>query len=388
MTRYPADRIIGGSGFTKIPADRFKDRSAAYDRHRPLVEGRSHFPQPQESNPEILAAPAAMHPTLLGDSLGLHRVLAEIEMVAPTTATVLINGETGVGKELVARSIHERSPRFDHAMVTVNCTAVPRDLFESEFFGHVRGAFSGASRDRMGRLLLADGGTLFLDEVGDLPLEIQPKLLRVLEEGEFEAVGDDITQRIGIRVIAASNRDLEETIRAGQFREDLFYRLNVFPIEVPPLRERKGDIGILAVAFLEAACDRFDRICPALTEGQLSQLSDYDWPGNVRELQNIVDRAVIRAPHGNLQFDIPNHRRGSACEPPVDRCASRGEVEVVRDDEMKRRERENLAAALRHCCGKIYGPGGAANLLGIPPTTLNARLKKLGLKDFKTPDET
>jgi transcriptional regulator with GAF, ATPase, and Fis domain len=316
-------------------------------------------------------------------------VLAEIEMVAPTNATVLINGETGVGKELVARSIHERSPRYDHAMVTVNCTAVPRDLFESEFFGHVRGAFSGALRDRMGRFLLADGGTLFLDEVGDLPLEMQPKLLRVLEEGEFEAVGDDTTHRIGVRIIAASNRDLEGAIRAGQFREDLYYRLNVFPIEVPPLRERKADIAILAVAFLEAACSRFHRICPVLTQGQLWQLSDYEWPGNVRELQNIVDRAVIKAPHGNLQFDVPNHPGGSAREqPPGDSASSGscGQVAVVKADEMKRRERENLAAALRQCCGKIYGPGGAADLLGIPPTTLNARVKKLGLKDFKLLD--
>jgi transcriptional regulator with GAF, ATPase, and Fis domain len=333
--------------------------------------------------------PIAIHTTLLGDSLSLHRVLAEIEMVAPTNATVLINGETGVGKELVARCIHERSPRYDHAMVTVNCTAVPRDLFESEFFGHVRGAFSGALRDRMGRFLLADGGTLFLDEVGDLPLEMQPKLLRVLEEGEFEAVGDDTTRRIGVRVIAASNRDLEGAIRAGQFREDLYYRLNVFPIEVPPLRERKADIAILAVAFIEAACSRFHRTCPVLTQGQLWQLSDYEWPGNVRELQNVVDRAVIKAPQGNLQFDVPNHPGRSAREqPPGDSASSGscGQVAVVKADEMKRRERENLAAALRQCCGKIYGPGGAADLLGIPPTTLNARVKKLGLKDFKLLD--
>ncbi len=304
-------------------------------------------------------------------------------MVAPTSATVLINGETGVGKELVARSIHDHSPRCDHAMVTVNCTAVPRDLFESEFFGHVRGAFSGALRDRIGRVSLADGGTLFLDEVGDLPLEMQPKLLRVLEQGEFEAVGDDTTRRSGVRVIAASNRDLGGAIRAGRFRQDLFYRLNVFPIEVPPLRARRTDIAILAIAFLEAACERFHRAGQVLTDEQLRQLSDYEWPGNVRELQNIVDRAVIRLPYGNLQFDIPHEGGRPVFEQPAQDSEPPGDGEVVRADEMKRRENENLAAALRQCGGRIYGAGGAADLLGLPPTTLNARIKKLGLKHSK-----
>ncbi len=308
-------------------------------------------------------------------------------MVAATDATVLILGETGVGKELVAQGIHQHSLRHDRPMVTVNCTAIPRELFESEFFGHVRGAFSGALRDRTGRFLLADGGTLFLDEVGDLSLEMQPKLLRVLEEGEFEAVGDDTTRHIGVRVIAASNRDLSEAIRAGRFREDLFYRLNVFPIEVPPLRERKTDIAILALAFIEAACDRFHRSRPNLSEGQLQELSDYEWPGNVRELQNVIERAVIRASDGNFKLQLPSRHDQPApmqphpVEPPSD------QVKVVRDDEMKRRERENIAAALRQSGGKIYGSGGAADLLGIPPTTFTARVKKLGLKQLKAHTE-
>ncbi len=240
-------------------------------------------------------------------------------MVAPTDATVLIRGETGVGKELVAQRIHQHSLRHDHRMVTVNCTAVPRELFESEFFGHVRGAFSGALRDRTGRFQLADGGTLFLDEVGDLSLEMQPKLLRVLEEGEFEAVGDDNTRHIRVRVIAASNRDLGEAIRAGQFREDLYYRLNVFPIQVPPLREHKTDIAILALAFLEAACQRFHRQSRALSEAQLQELSDYAWPGNVRELQNVIERAVIRELRWKLSSrgSEPSKRFPAIPAPPV-----------------------------------------------------------------------
>jgi transcriptional regulator with GAF, ATPase, and Fis domain len=265
-------------------------------------------------------------------------------------------------------------------MVTVNCTAVPHELFESEFFGHVRGAFSGALRDRVGRFLLADGGTLFLDEVGELPLEMQPKLLRVLQESEFEAVGDNRTRPIDVRIIAASNRDLGSTIRAGQFREDLYYRLNVFPIEVPPLRERKDDIAILAVAFLEAACNRFHRPCPILTESHLGQLLDYEWPGNVRELQNVVDRAAIKAHLGSLQFDVPDHHDRQARGETNLGAASSDGVEVIRAEEMKRRERENIIAALRRSKGKISGAGGAAELLGIRPTTLNARVKKFGLK--------
>jgi len=364
-----------------LPANLIDDRRFTLSGRSSPVECRPHAAAACEPIQERGYTAATDYGTLLGSSPGLERVLEQIEMVAPTDATVLIFGETGVGKELVAHSIHERSRRRTHRMVTVNCTAVPRDLFESEFFGHVRGAFSGALRDRTGRFLLADGGTLFLDEVGDLSLEMQPKLLRVLEEGEFEAVGDDTTRRTRVRVIAASNRDLRDAIRAGQFREDLYYRLNVFPIEVPPLRERKADIATLAVAFLAAACSRLHRPCPILTQEQLSQLSAYAWPGNVRELQNVVDRAVISAPQGNLRFDIPSHPERAA-RVPADRDSS-GEVEVVRADEMKRRERENIAAALRHCGGRIYGHGGAADLLGIRPTTLNARVRKLGLKHVK-----
>jgi len=368
------------------PAEFFCDRPV-FDWQGQLAECRPQPAQLRQPTPEIAAEAASGCWALRGNSPGLHRVRQEIDLVAPTDATVLVLGETGVGKELVARNIHERSPRRDHPMVTVNCAAIPRELFESEFFGHVRGAFSGAFRDRIGRFQLADGGTLFLDEVGELPLEMQPKLLRVLQEAEFEAVGDERTRRVDVRIIAASNRDLSSVIRAGQFREDLYYRLNVFPIEVPPLRKRKDDIAILAVAFLEAACRRFNRPCPILTESDLWQLQNYEWPGNVRELQNVVERAVIGAHFGILRFDVPTHdvpTHGDlqTCgEANFDAASSNG-VEVLPAEEMKRRERENIIAALRRSNGKIYGACGAAELLGVRPTTLNARVKKLGLKHF------
>jgi transcriptional regulator with GAF, ATPase, and Fis domain len=316
--------------------------------------------------------------TILGNSPAIRHLLERIEMVAPTDATVLILGETGVGKELVARAIHESSPRREHSLVKINCSAIPRELFESEFFGHIRGAFSGASTDRIGRFQLADGGTLFLDEIGDLPQEMQPKLLRVLQDGEFEPVGDNRTRLVNVRTIAASNRDLKSLVRAGQFREDLYYRLSVFPIEVPPLRERNDDIPILATHFLGAACKRFGRSGLRFNASQLRQLQDYDWPGNVRELQNVVERAVIASRSGSLRLDILGGAQAGSSA-PVESTAS-DESEVVPDEEMNRRVRDNVAAALKRSGGRIYGPGGAAELLGISPSTLNTRVKKLGLK--------
>ncbi|MGO9058009.1 MAG: sigma-54 interaction domain-containing protein [Candidatus Binataceae bacterium] len=317
---------------------------------------------------------------ILGASAALRRVLEHVEMVAPTDATVLITGETGVGKELVARAIHEQSRRREGPLIKVNSSAVPRELFESEFFGHVKGAFSGAIKDRLGRFQIADGGTLFLDEVGDLPPEMQPKLLRVLESGEFEPVGDDKTRRADVRIIAASNRDLKIAVRAGQFREDLYYRLSVFPIEVPPLRQRKDDILILARDFVQSACKRFNRSGVQLTPSQIRQLLDYDWPGNVRELRNVVERAVIAARFGSLRFDLPTGKRSQAPDNDNRETASHETLEVIREEEMKRRERENIIAALKQSKGKIYGAGGAAQLLGIKPTTLSARIKRFGLR--------
>ena len=332
---------------------------------------------------------------VLGTSAGVRGVLDRIEMVAPTDAAVLILGETGVGKELVARAIHERSPRRERPLVKVNCTAIPRELFESEFFGHVKGAFTGALKDRIGRFQFADGGTLFLDEIGDLPVEMQAKLLRVLQEGEFEAVGDDKTRRANVRIIAASNHDLKSAAGAGKFRPDLYYRLSVFPIEVPPLRARKEDIPILATHFLEVACKRFSRSGLELTESQVRRLQNYDWPGNVRELQNVIERALIASRSRSLGLDIPaGEESGRSVKSSLSaksvpsaaataRSASPEESEVIPDKVMSRRMRDNMVAALKRSGGRIYGPGGAAELLGIKPTTLTSRVKKLGLKQSR-----
>jgi transcriptional regulator with GAF, ATPase, and Fis domain len=317
---------------------------------------------------------------ILGSSPAIRRVLEQIEMVAPTDVAVLILGETGVGKELVARAIHERSPRRHHALVSVNCTAIPLELFESIFFGHVMGAFSGATANRVGRFQTADRGSLFLDEIGDLPAHVQPKLLRVLQDGKFEPVGSEKTQHADVRIIAASNRDLKKALAEHRFREDLFYRLNVFPIAVPPLRERKDDILTLAGHFVELACRRFSRPSMQLTAGHLRQLQEYDWPGNVRELQNVIERAVIAARGGSLHFDIGQD--GPVVAGRLAHHAADGTPEaseILTEDQMKRRERDNIAAALKLSEGRVYGPGGAAEMLGIKPTTLNARIKKWGI---------
>ena len=345
------------------------------DRLRQHLEGENAYLRDEITT-------AADGEIILGNSASMRRVLEQVEMVAPTDATVLVVGETGVGKEVVARTIHAYSGRRERALLKVNCTAIPRELFESEFFGHVKGAFSGAISDRLGRFQFADGGTLFLDEVGDLALEMQPKLLRVLQEGEFEPVGDSVTRRANVRMIVASNHDLKGAIRAGRFREDLYYRLSVFPIEVPPLRERKEDIPLFATHFIESACRRFNRSGLEANARQLRRLKEYDWPGNLRELENVVERAVISARFGSLQFDIPSSAT-SPVEPNLEN-ADDGEIaqtsEVITDAEMKRRERDNIVAALTHSHGRIYGRGGAAELLGMRPTTLSARLKKLRLK--------
>src|SRR6266567_6563741 len=242
---------------------------------------------------------------IVGDSPALKKVLAQVEMVAPTNANVLILGESGTGKELVARAIHDRSPRKAAALVRVNCASVPRELFESEFFGHVRGAFTGAVKDRVGRFELAHGGTLFLDEIGEVPLELQSKLLRVLQEGQFEKVGEDRTRTVDARIIAATNRDLEAEVKTGRFRQDLYYRLSVFPIELPPLRDRVEDIPGLAQHFLTQSSRKLGLKPPRLTSAQLKELQSYDWPGNVRELQNVLERAAIRSRGGQLELALP-----------------------------------------------------------------------------------
>ena len=317
---------------------------------------------------------------IVGSSAALENLIRQIELVAPTDASVLILGESGTGKELVAREIHKRSSRRDRPMIKVNCASVPRELYESEFFGHVKGSFTGAVEDRAGRFELADGGTLFLDEVGEIPLPLQGKLLRVLQEGEFERVGDASTRGCDVRIIAATNRGLTEEVEAGRFRQDLYYRLNVFPLEVAPLRHHLEDIPLLAAHFLELAAVKFNRPRPRLTRANILGLQQYPWPGNVRELQNVIERAVITSRSGALRFDL---LVGDSPPKPASDVQADGvstAEEVVPEVEMKRRERENMLAALDRTGWKVYGSDGAAEMLGIQPTTLASRITRLGLK--------
>jgi transcriptional regulator with GAF, ATPase, and Fis domain len=312
---------------------------------------------------------------ILGRSQALQRVMRVVETVAETETSVLILGESGTGKELVARAIHQRSPRADKPLVKVNCGSIPRELFESEFFGHVRGSFTGAVRDRIGRFQLANGGTLFLDEVGEIPLDLQAKLLRVLQEGEFERVGDDTTRRVNVRVLAATNRDLQREIADGRFRLDLFYRLGVFPIEMPPLRARREDIPDLVSHFVRQCCERMHVAVPRVPVRELDRARDYDWPGNIRELQNAVERAVILARGGTLELPLPASLQRSAA--PV--LVGQEEHEIIREREWLDLERANVMRALRQSAFRLYGVGGAAQLLGLNAGTLASRLKRLGI---------
>jgi transcriptional regulator with GAF, ATPase, and Fis domain len=321
---------------------------------------------------------------IIGNSPALRHVIEQLATVAPTSATVLIQGESGTGKELIARAIHDQSPRRHRALIGVNCASVPRDLFESEFFGHARGAFTGALRDRAGRFQVADGGTLFLDEIGEIPLELQGKLLRVLQEGRFERVGEDATRHVDVRVIAATNRDLQQDVAAGRFRRDLFYRLNVFPIVMPPLRERAGDIADLTTHFLAQATQRYGRTGVRLTERAMAMLERYAWPGNVRELQHVVERAVLVSRGRTLQVDAVLRQQDDAIRATSPSPTREGPRAIIRESEWRHQEQDNLRTALQLADGRIYGPDGAADILGIKPTTLISRLKALGLRDQRS----
>jgi transcriptional regulator with GAF, ATPase, and Fis domain len=314
---------------------------------------------------------------LIGQGPALEAVARQIDLVAPTDSAVLLLGESGTGKELVARELHRRSRRAARPLVKVNCAAVPRELYESEFFGHARGAFTGALRDRAGRFELADGGTLFLDEVGEIPLDMQAKLLRVLQEGELERVGEERTRKVNVRLVAATNRDLRGESEAGRFRQDLYYRLSVFPVELPPLRKRTEDVPLLAEHFLALSARKLGRPKPRLTLANVQQLQRYHWPGNVRELQHVIERAVITADGGRLVIELPACAAGSpgqSAAPPAPAAD-----QVLTDAEVRRLEVDNIRAALVRTRGKVSGPGGAAELLGIKPTTLASRMKALGL---------
>jgi PAS domain S-box-containing protein len=314
---------------------------------------------------------------IIGESPGLRKVKQQIQLVAPTDASVLVTGESGTGKELVARAVHDHSARKGRPLITLNCSAVPEGLFESEFFGHVRGAFTGALKDKPGRFELADRGTLFLDEIAEVPLAMQAKLLRVLQEQELERVGDTRTRKVSVRIIAATNRDLKKEVDAGRFRQDLFYRLSVFPIEVPPLRERRDDIAPLVEHFLEQSARRLNRPSRRITQAALSQLIAHDWPGNVRELQNTIERAVILSLGGPLRFDMAASDASST--PVAHTTPTASPTALLTRQQLKRQERDCIAAALKETGGKIFGPGGAAELLGMKPTTLASRITALKL---------
>tara|TARA_A100001391_G_scaffold205403_1_gene205738 strand:+ start:18790 stop:20754 length:1965 start_codon:yes stop_codon:yes gene_type:complete len=325
---------------------------------------------------EILSQ--ANHYDIIGSTAPIRRILKQIDLVAPTEANVLITGESGTGKELVARAIHQASRRSDRPLIRVNCAAIPRELFESEFFGHARGAFTGALRDRIGRFELADGGTIFLDEVGEIPLDLQSKLLRVLQDRRFERLGEEATREVDVRVIAATNRDLEREVSKGEFREDLYFRLNVFPIECVPLRERKDDIPVLADHFLKIACARLNISLPMLTRANIADLMAYSWPGNARELQNLIERAAILARNGRLQFALSDRpplpeRNMPTLQPDA------GHTGILTRDQFMVLERDNIRRALKAAQGRVAGKSGAAELLGVKPTTLYSRIKALGL---------
>jgi len=301
---------------------------------------------------------------IVGHSKPLRQVLKQVETVAPTDSTVLILGETGTGKELLARAVHNLSPRCDHTFVRVNCASIPAGLLESELFGHEKGAFTGAIAQRVGRLELAHQGTIFLDEVGDIPLELQPKLLRALQEKEFERLGSTRTITTDVRIVAATNRDLGKLVASGQFRSDLFYRLSVFPITVPPLRERREDIPLLVQYFLSKFSQRMRKKIETVPEEGMQALCRYSWPGNIRELEHVIERAVILSPGPVLKVPV--------FEPAPAEAASPSTSSALEDI-----EREHIIRVLRETKGKIGGPGGAAERLGMNRTTLNSRMQKL-----------
>ena len=316
---------------------------------------------------------------MVGSSPALVGALHKVEQVARTDATVLIFGETGTGKELIARTIHHHSSRADQKFVAFNSAAIPEALAEAELFGHVKGAFTGALERRVGRFELADGGTIFLDEIGELPPETQVKLLRVLQEQEFEPVGTNRTVRVDVRIIAATNRDLAEAVRAGRFRADLFYRLNVFPIEVPPLRDRRSDIPQLVTFFLGRFAKRFGKTVDTVSSDSLERLTRYSWPGNIRELQNVIERAVVLSQGAVLELDADLARTAvgmAPASPPASLPSGRSDS-LPSLEEM---EREHILAALKSTGGVVEGPKGAAQILKLHPNTLRSRMEKLGIK--------
>jgi transcriptional regulator with GAF, ATPase, and Fis domain len=368
LSRYEAD----GKTFYALVLRNILERVRAEERVRSLVGETEYL----RNEIEALSG----FDEIIGNSSALRRVLIDVAQVAETDSTVLITGETGTGKELFARAIHRRSHRASGPLITVNCAAISANLQESEFFGHEKGSFTGAAQRRDGRFKLANGGTIFLDEVGEMSLDLQAKLLRVLQEGEFEPVGSSRTVKVDVRVIAATNRDLVEMTKAGTFRADLLYRLNVFPLHLPPLRERREDVVLLAEMFAAKLAKKRSRAISPLTETMKHRLLHYDWPGNVRELQNVIERAFITSIDGktlNLDRALPltemtTHPTESTSLPIV-------EEKILRLNDLKELERRNIERALSISGGRISGSGGAADLLGLHANTLASRMKSLGI---------
>jgi DNA-binding NtrC family response regulator len=308
---------------------------------------------------------------IIGKSKALMEVLQHVAQVAPTDTSVLILGESGTGKEQIANCIHNLSPRKSKSFVKVNCAALPTNLIESELFGHEKGAFTGALERRIGKFEQASGGTILLDEIGEMPPEMQVKLLRVLQEKEIERIGGRAPIKVDVRIIAATNRNLEKEIAEGRFRLDLYYRLNIFPVTLPPLRERKEDIPALAYHFVSRYARKIGKTITDISPKVLKDLALYDWPGNIRELEHLLERSILLT-NGSIIKEIhlpPNAQKGAVKEP-----------EETRVKTIEENERDHILAVLKKCEGKIWGPGGAAELLGVPPTTLNSKMKKLGIK--------
>ena len=319
------------------------------------------------------ARPEAGFAGIVGQSLALREVLDLVDMVAPGDSTVLLLGETGTGKELIARAIHDRSRRKNRTLVKVNCAAIPSGLLESELFGHERGAFTGAITQKIGRVELADQGSLFLDEIGDIRLELQPKLLRVLQEREFERLGSTRTKTVDVRVVAATHRDLEEMIQEKQFRSDLYYRLNVFPISIPPLRERPEDIPQLVRHFAEQFAQRMNKAIDAIPFETMEALTRYSWPGNIRELQNVIERAVVVYEKGDLS--VKKSWLSRECFHNESATQRLFKTSATKDREM-------IGAALAETRGRVSGPSGAAAKLGIPPSTLESKIRSMHINKY------